>query len=243
MKQRIKQSLFPLSVITLLVVSLMPSCKKETELPPDVGYSYFPDQVGKYIIYEVDSTSQNDSLQLRKTYRYLLKEVIESIITDNEGRPSLRIERYVKYHDSLVPYSQMQWTLKDVWMATRTSSTAEKVEENVRYLKLVFPLKKGEDWNGNVYNTKPEWEYEVTEYDEPMILGNLSFDSTLTVEQANKNILNLTEYSVESYARNVGLIYKEMIILNKQPTDTGDYPPFGDTSGYYYTARAIEFGN
>lgn len=240
MKQRI---LFPLLAIALLVVSLMLSCKKDTELPPDVGYNYFPDLVGKYVIYEVDSISQNDSLQKKDTLHYLLKEVIESIITDNEGRPSMRIERYVKYHDSLVPYSQLPWTLKDVWMATRTSTTAEKVEENVRYLKLVFPLEKGKDWNGNVYNTKPEWEYEVTEYDKPKILGNLSFDSTLTVEQVNRNILNLTEYSIETYARNVGLIYKEMIILNKQPQDTGDYPPFDDTSGYYYTARAIEFGN
>ena len=143
MKQRVHELFLPLSLIALLSVFLLLSCKKDVEVPPDVGYSYFPDRVGKYVIYEVDSTRQNDSLDVDTTYHYLLKEVIESIITDNEGRPSLRIERYVKYYDPLVPYSQMQWTLKDVWMATLTSTTAETVEENVRYLKLVFPLKKG----------------------------------------------------------------------------------------------------
>jgi hypothetical protein len=243
MKQRLLFFLFPLSIIALPAVFLWPSCKKNPATPPDVGYSYFPDATGKYVVYEVDSVFQNDTLNSKDTLRYLLKEVIESIFTDNEGRPSMRIERYMKYYNPQVPYSQMQWQLKDVWMATRTSTTAEKVEENVRYLKLVFPLSKGKDWNGNVYNTKPEWEYQVTEYDKPLVLGALSFDSTLTVEQINRNILTRTEYSVEKYARNVGLIYKEMLILDKQPENAQDTPPFNDTSGYYYTAKAIEFGN
>ncbi len=74
------------------------SCKKDVETvpSPDMGYNYFPEDIGSYVIYEVDSIAYDDKSHAPDTTRYLLKEVIASSFIDNSGRPTLRIERFKK---------------------------------------------------------------------------------------------------------------------------------------------------
>src|ERR1043165_19624 len=105
------------------------SCKKEKDPDPDMGYNYFPDKPGKYVIYDVDSFYYNDFTGNIDTFKFQVKEKIHSVYTDLQSRPTLRIERYIKNYSPTVPYSSMSWMLKDVWAANRTATTAEKVEE------------------------------------------------------------------------------------------------------------------
>ena len=54
----------------LLVFLLLPlgfwSCKKDKTVTPDAGYNYFPNQVGRYVVYDVDSLyyDQNNDLKI-----------------------------------------------------------------------------------------------------------------------------------------------------------------------------------
>jgi hypothetical protein len=239
-----------------LLVSAVAACKKEGTVP-DLGYGYFPDQVGKYVIYDVDSFYYDDFTGLIDTSKFQLKEKIESVYQDNQGRPTLRLERSVRFYNPLIPYASIPWTLRDVWAANRTNTTAEKVEENVRYIKLAFPVKEGQVWNGNAQNTGPEQKYTYYFYDQARIIGGRLFDSVLQVNQHDQVDLIQKKLYVEKYAKNTGLVYKHVIDVSSQPPPEWNGTPFEVdslqafyaidilnrvTSGVQYTMTVNSFG-
>lgn len=178
------------------------SCKKEEEPPMNFYYDYFPERVGTWVESDVIYIEVDEISAYYDTTRYQLREIIESTFIDNQGRPSLRIERYWRTADSL------PWVIKDIWYATRTSTQAEKIEENVRYLKMTFQVNAEKKWNGNIYNTLDATEYEYDQIHEPLVLSSLNFDSTVTVSQRfNYNFIEEDE-AYEIYAMDVGMIKK-----------------------------------
>jgi len=208
LKKRATFILITLRVFTSLMFS---SCKKETAEPIDMGYGYFQTGLGSWVVYDVDSIVHSAFYLQTDTYIYQIKEVIDTVVfLDEEDRPSQRIERFIKKHDTL------NWVIKDVWFSTLTTRTAEKVEENNRYIKLVFPINEGETWNGNAYNTIDEWEYEYTTVDAAETVNTLLFDSVLTVLQIDEVTLINSEYAEEKYAKGVGMIYKRYIFTDSQ---------------------------
>ncbi len=212
-------------LFSFFVVSLFFSCKKEKDVVIDIGYNYFPDQVGRFVVYDVDSTYYDDSnidvithTAPKYVYKFQIKEKIESIFNDNLNRPTIRLERYVKYYNSAIPYNQMTWTLRNVWTENKTKTTAEKVEENIRFVKLAFPVNSSQNWNGNAQNTNAALNYSYSSIDVPLTLGLLAFDSTLQVNQQDETTLIDKKLSIEKYARKAGLIYKQIIDVGSQPT-------------------------
>lgn len=193
----------------IFIIFFLFSCEKDKPITEeDMGYAYFPDDVGKWIIYDVREIRHDDTMGIHDTFFYQIKEVIESKFIDNENRETMRIERYIKNYNDSIPYDSMQWTIKDVWYANLTHNTAEKVEENIRYLKLKFPIRENYSWDGNIYNTHKEWDYTYKDVHHPKVIQGFLFDSTVTVQQ--RDILNLIEreYAYEIYAKNIGMVYK-----------------------------------
>ena len=200
----------------LLAAFFLNACKKSDDSVPEYGYDYFPIEVGKFVIYTVTEINIDQAVSVNDTSTYFLKEKIESQFIDNQGRPSLRIERYWRVSDTL------PWTIKDIWYSTRTSSIAEKTEENVRYIKLAFPVKEEQSWNGNNYNLLNEWEYSYTIIDQAASIGTLSFNKIIKVEQRNN--VNFVEYEKawEVYAEGVGLVNKRFVDLDINNGDSTD---------------------
>src|SRR4028119_2124332 len=91
--------------------------------------------------------------------------------------------RYIKKYDPLRSYNQMNWTIKDVWNYTKTNTTLELVEENIRITKLVFPVKTDATWNANAFNTQPELKYKYLFTDQVHAVNGTNFDQVLCVEQ------------------------------------------------------------
>ena len=224
------------AVITMAVFS----CKKDAPVTQtvDFGYNYFPNEVGSYVIYDVDSISYDDKADNRDTFRFQLEEVIDSIFIDNSNRPTMRLARYYKKYNDTVPYASMPWSYPRIWYANRTTSTAEKVEENVRYIKIVFPAVKKKKWDGNVFNTHGKKEYEITSMDQGETINSLHWDSVLTVLQFEQENLVEHIYEAEKYAKNVGLVFKQRDSLNFQ----GLSIPFEDTIGYTYSQTVVSYG-
>lgn len=212
------------------------SCKKDVETVPPVnmGYNYFPEDIGSYVIYEVDSIAYDDKSHAPDTTRYLLKEVIASSFIDNSGRPTLRIERFKKMYVDTVPYDSIAWVGPRVWYANKTATSAEKVEENKRYIKLVFPSKEGKEWDGNSFNSLGEKLYEIISSDESESLNGVAFDSVVTVKQYEQIDFIEYIYEMEKYARNVGLIYK----VRDSLYDGGG----NDTIGFTYRQKIVSYG-
>ncbi len=182
---------------------------------PDLGYEFAPQNVGKYIVYDVDSIVYDDFYKDTTQYKYRVKEKLEENITDNQGRPSLRLVRYYKKFNVLTPYEQIQWTVKDVWYYTRTNTALEVVEENKRFVKLSFPVKQDAVWDGNAQNNNGAMNYKYLFIDLKQNINGTTFDNVLCVEQKDDKRKNAIrrQYYIEKYAKGVGLVYREITDL------------------------------
>ncbi len=187
------------------------SCKKDSNLPDeDLGHSFFPYTPGDYRIYNVDSTYYDDFLDSVKHFEFQLKEVFESWFYDAQNRKCLRIERWVKLNDST------DWYLRDVWYSCMTDFRAEKVEENVRFIRLAFPVRSSTKWDINAFNENVQQICEYENIDEFYSNGILSFDSTVTVLQEQSSNLIEEKNQYEIYARGVGLVFKKFMDVEKE---------------------------
>lgn len=216
--------------------------REDTELP-FIGYVYFPTELGKYVEYRVDSVWQDDPAGAIANVEahYFLQELNESAFIDEEGRPAIRVERYAKYS----PFGE--WNMKDVWYKTRTAKVAEQNEENVVFIKQNFPVREGKTWDGNAKNTllslqemynqttvPAVWDYQYKDVNQPYTINGFTFDSTVTVVQIDRPALaGLDVYAKEVYAKNVGLIHKQMRMYNIQGADS---------VGFYYEQVITDFG-
>ena len=211
--------LFPVIFFLILITS---SCQDSPVEPVPFDTSYFPLSTGKFIIYEVDSIVMSDFFNTTDTVHYQLMEAVDSAYTDAGGRQAFRIVR--SRLDSL----NGAWRIIDVWSANVTETTAEKVEENLRFIKLSFPVLLNKTWAGNSYiNTDSplvyldDWEYKYTDVNETFDTYAGTFDSVITVLQHEDiNAIQTVLYQ-EKYAKQVGMIYKEEQNFETQP---GSYP-------------------
>lgn len=203
------------------------SCDRETgSIDIYEGYRYFPLEIGKYIEYEMDSVifdTTNVGVVIDSSHT-LVREMVVDTFLDLTGELNYRIERFEKKE------ADDPWEIKSVYAAIRNESHAQRVEDNFRFIKMVFPLERGDVWDGNqfidettIINVAGEtveifkgWQYEVDEVHEIALYNNIPFDSVTTIYQANSENLIEYRYSMERYANGVGLIYREMWILDTQ---------------------------
>ena len=207
---------------------LLPACRKDEAEPVDLGYGYFPVQKGAWAEYLVDSSWSFEAIGVSGVVRYRLREVVDSVYTDPEGRTAQRIERFV--WDTLTN----AWRIKDVWTQTRQATYAERTEEDVRLLKLTFPTKDGERWNLNAFNSQRDMEVGYDGVDEPWQHGNLSFDSTVLVRNYYPNNLVDTLIYRERYAKHVGLVERRRDTSNTQANGT---------NGWYFQQVLTAYGD
>lgn len=226
-------------ILTAALICGLNACKKDKEVTSvDIGYDYFPTLKGTYIIYQVDSLYYNDFTATIDTFQFQIKEKITDNFLDLSKRPTQRIERFYRKNVS------EEWIIKDVWFANRTSSTAEKVEENTRYVKIVFPLKKEAEWNGNRFNNLGEQNYSISKLNEAFSIGSLSFDSIIHIQQAADSNLIEKSLAYEIYAKHVGLVYKRNLQLTDKDSVINYTLPLNlrANSGFDLIYQAVETG-
>lgn len=224
--------------------------KKNEDFTSDAVADYMNLQTGKYVIYRLDSTRFVNFGQKDTVVSYQAKDVVEGPVTDNLGRAGWRIVRYLRDTGST---SESDWTPSLTYQVIPSRQNIEVNEANFRYLKLVLPVKEGFSWHGNGY--LPEnpyvdlyefsndediqtWDYTYQDVGASATFNNKNYDSTITVLQiADSTNLPLTAgipasktYWVEKYAKNIGLVYKEVEMWEYQPptnTNTGYRHGFG----------------
>ncbi len=227
-------------IVVLFSFVLIASCTKDSSAPVDLGLDYFPVNIGNYVEYQVDSTYLDEPFGAQPVSgSYQLREVLTEAFVDAQGRPSQRIERFVL--DSIG-----NWLIRDVWYQHRSSTRAERVEENQRKVRMVFKPGTDKYWNLNAYNSYvspitgvSELEMTYTAIDEPAVVNGFSFDSTIVVNTTYQdNLVNSIEEK-ERFAKHVGLVEKEWIEQNSQ----FDKPSgIWLTKGWHVTYKLIGYG-
>ena len=198
-------------IIILFIGVLSFSCSKENENvedPPNLAYSYAGLNLGSYIIYDVDSHHYNLPFNIDTIIQFQIKEEVNAAFTDLEGDEAFKIIRYQR--DSV----QHPWILIDVWNAKITATNYQKVEENLRLIKLVFPVRENITWNGNVKNVLAPQTYEYVSAHQAEQIGVIAFDSVATVTQFEDVNLVQERLYQEKFAAGVGLVYKKSRNVN-----------------------------
>jgi phosphotransferase system IIA component len=233
----------------LMIIGLIIACAcgSENNVTPS-DQLYFPLQVGKYWIYDVEETSIlrlncNDNGEINSKYE-LLVSVTDSF-PNPEGGYSYKMLRSTRITSSQV------WNPVATWTSKIVKSQAINNESNVPYVKLIFPVFDGLQWNGNLFNNetqlngKVEDQYKLTLTDQPFTsTKGQAFEQTVTVIQNDeqKNILYRDTRS-EVYAFNVGLVYKESYLLTYfSNSQLPCYAQNKTQQGFIYKQTLKEFG-
>lgn len=192
------------------------SCKDD-KVEPSIESSYigyFPLDSGFWIEYSADSIvhlDSDDQFNLDtaiNSYHFQLREVIDSGFVDAEGDWAHRISRYKRNSDTL------PWSFVNVWTAKINSASAQRVEDNIRFVKMSFPINPRKTWNGNAFNYFPQEDYYYQDLYQPVSFNGLAFDSSVTVVQNDftSNVNRILKKEI--YANHVGMIYKQLDSLN-----------------------------
>lgn len=199
------------------------ACKDDTSITPEPsdGLTYFPLTKGFWIEYVADSIyhRNDDDANLTDTskdiFHFYIREEIDSSFMDSENQLAYKVMRYKRSSD-LLP-----WDLINVWTAKVDQHSAQRVEDNIRFIKLKFPVSATTVWQGNAYNFFQPEEYSYDNLYQPGIYNSLSFDSTVTVIQNDfiSAVNRITK--TEIYGAHVGLLFKQLDSVRTANTSQG----------------------
>jgi len=246
------QFFFRLSLF--IVVLATASCSDEKELFETESIADYSGQleVGKYVTYRVDSLVFPNFGRATETHKYQRKEVVDAVLTDNLGRPSYRIYRYIRDSTNSQSWTSAQpWVFNGTYFVTPLSDQLEVIENNLRFIKLHMPMKEGFSWPGNTYlpddpyatlfgtfgndDNMANWEYYYDSFEPSFGYRNKLYEDVWTVEEedfaSNVPIVDLTGYgtisrSVEKYAKGLGLVYRELQLWEYQPNPGSPGGPY-----------------
>ncbi|HYF31387.1 MAG TPA: hypothetical protein VD993_09745 [Chitinophagaceae bacterium] len=223
--------------LTLLtaIAFVFSHCKKTAQFNSEPLEDYLQLQVGKYIIYRLDSMKFVNLDTVKASYQ--AKDEIDAAITDNLGRPSWRVVRYLRDVAGTQP-----WMEDLTYYITPTNESLEVIENNFRYLKLKLPINEGFNWKGNtyisLYSSDPDWDYRFLDdwdymyeslgEDFTTLMG--SVPNTITVNQRDEVLgfpndpqgYSERNFAYEVYGKGIGLIYKEFLHSQYQPVSGGN---------------------
>ncbi len=228
--------------VLLLATATFFSCKKETEKFQTEDLSaYLPAQSGKYIIYRIDSTVFTSFGTVTSVHSHQEKHTIDALTTDNEGRPMYRVFRSIRNVDGT-----SAWKPSGTYAIIPGTNSVEVVENNLRYLKLAAPIKQDNTWKGNRYlpadpydafysfsndDNMAEWDFTYTQTGETLSLNGKTYNDVISVQHINESAnapvtqpaaYGYINYSVNKYAKGIGLVYEELTMWEYQPNPGGN---------------------
>lgn len=123
----------------ILLLFLLSSCNDQEQVLDnfklDAGYLYFPLKLGQFVVYQVDSIIF-DPVGEKKidTISLQVREEIVDTYKSLDEQDVFVIERYERKDAS------ENWKIKNVSSKYFKNNTLISVENNLRFIKLVFPV-------------------------------------------------------------------------------------------------------
>jgi len=234
------------------------SCNEKEEFTSEALSDYVPLTAGKYITYRLDSLVFTNFGRTVETHKYQVKHVIDGQITDNLGRPSYRVYRYIRDSVNTSSWTPSQpWINAGTYYITPLTDQVEVIEDNLRFIKLHMPVTDGFSWKGNKFlppdpyasyynfsndDNMEDWDFYFDNATTSFSYRGFNYANVHSVEEVDESfnvpITNPAGYAsrsraVEKYSRNIGLVYREYELWEYQPNP-------GGAGGPYYTGFGIK---
>lgn len=239
-----KTNCFILLMFLLGSMAITSCGSKNIDMSSPALADYFPMQAGKYITYRIDSTLPTQFGADTTVRSYRVRDTYDAQVTDNLGRKAWRVFRSISNlagTSAYVPNNTFSATpVGEDWV--------EWNENNLRFMKLRFPIQEGFVWKGNSFidatsinspvRYLADWEYTYQNVGQPFTVGGKTFPNTITVLQRdevlpegpfNASFYKQWNYSIEVYAEGIGLVYKNFDHKVWQPP----VPPPDSRAGYW----------
>lgn len=219
----------------LTLFLLVAACAKDEFTPSDIGLEYFPLTKGNYQIYNVSEILYSE-VKAPENRNYQLKiEIVDSFPNPDD------IYTYVMSRATRTTPAQ-PWSALDTWSVRGSDRELIVNEGNVPFVKITFPVAKGNEWNGNKLNNSEEDDYEMVFVDQPTEVAGTKFEKTLKVlQEDNEDLIVFQDKREEVYAKGVGLILKDLTQLS-YCTDPDCIGQQQIKSGIVYKQEIIEYG-
>ncbi|MEJ1239889.1 hypothetical protein WBG78_17250 [Chryseolinea sp. T2] len=181
------------------------SCESENNnvVVEDLPADYFPLKKGVFQVYDIHKVEYE--LGVRTERNYQLKTVLVDSIDRGNGTYS-----YVQYRYERGSSNQ-GWVYVSTWGVQADDRELIVNEGSTAYLNYKFPLSKGYTWNGNTYNNGEPDDYIMEDVKVNKSIGNENFSDCIVINQNdNQDFVVYLDQRKEIYARNVGLVSKEV---------------------------------
>lgn len=204
--------------------------KNETEQLDDIqmGYNYFPVQIGNEWVYQTDSIIYSlQALVQIDSSRSFIREVVVDTFRDAVDQLIYRLNVFYAKDTSL------GWDLINSSFIESNKLHLIKKENGLSFVRLVFPVLTNKAWDGNsmiqaktnivikgeLLEAYDDWYYRYKYIDKSEFIGVKSFDKVCKVLEVDNEDIISKRYSEARYARDVGMVYRELWILDTQNTD------------------------
>ncbi len=230
-------------VLTISLVGYLVGCTSKKEVVPVVtGQNYFPIAVGDTAIYHVINSDTAvyapGGAPPNVIYSdYYLMEIVQDTFLDAAHGIAYKLDRYKS-----PTITSSSWKYDSTWYEYIDSYEAVRVENNVPFVKLSFPVKNNLQWDSDVKNIYGPNICTMVNLNKPYQLGSLSFPQSLIVLQspdtAYDPIIGQNK-RLEVYAANVGLIYKQSLYISINSSGSGGSSAV--RSGVNYSQQLVSY--
>ncbi|PWJ60325.1 hypothetical protein CLV98_101506 [Dyadobacter jejuensis] len=221
--------------IAFLLSIAFNACQKDDTLPID-SYAYYPLELGQYQVYQVAETtySAGQTAPVVKTWQE--KDEVSRIAEQSEFSTTYIVARYTRNSEA------------DYWQKTKEYAITKSPDkiltnlDNQTTFSLVFPVGSGLEWNGNLYNSQDPRKYHYEDIDQPLAIGDLSFDRSLTVVERRDSSLINKYIGIKQYGLGAGLVSDQQINYEycQDEACIGNYII---ESGTHKTRTILSYGN
>ena len=238
--------LFSLILFTACEPDFIPASEAEIEM------DFFPIDSITTWEYRMDSVIyDNEGLTVDSFISYRREQVLGSFM-DAEGN--------ITYRLGIAKKQELEdiYMETDIWTFKLNETGLQRTEENLNFVKLLFPIVLGDFWDGNQFPEDTEvfiagdavevyknWEYEYVDRFDTFTLGANVYTDVIHVKQADNSNAIERRFSEEYYAKGVGMISRNMMILDVQCGTNPDClsAPWVDKAhqGFILNQRLIDF--
>jgi len=198
---------------------LLNACKKDViDLSKrENGTSYVNQTLDYQFLYQVQEIIYDDFFTKIDTFNYQILEINDTVFYDNLNQPVMRIERYKRNNDSAL------WEYHETVSSRIDNYKYERNENNTKKVKLSFPITFETIWNENTFNANNNSLIFYNEINVRKNINNKWYDSVLVIK--NDPVFNSLgeKYYEELYAKNIGLLYSNIIFIEKSNNKTRGY--------------------